>query len=456
MEKKIFYSVLSIVTIIGCKPTFEVPEASKGNAPISSYVSIGSSYTAGFADGALSKEGQAASFPKLIAERFSEVGGGNFNIPYLTGSKGAYPDPLASNIFHTLSRLSLKVVFNCKGEEMLLPQRISDIGDDDIKFDDPAHRIYTSGNIYHHFGIPGMKSFHAVLPGYAYDAYFEVDLFNPYFWRFASGIYTPLMQDVMTAKPSFYTLEIGMSDVMNYAIDGGIGKKDGTLKPDLTSSDLFKLGIKTILDSMQNKGAKGIIANIPDVLDFPYFRRIQYNSLEIDATKAVELNSMYASDGLTFSAGKNPFVIKDNGKIRQLKSTELITLKTPVDSLKCANWGGAVPIEDIYILTEDEIALIGTYTGIYNNLIIAEAQARGISILDLKDFFQQLKSGITVSGIDLSTEFVKGGFFSLDGLHPTPRGQAMIANEFITMINKEYSATLALYDISGFQGAVFP
>lgn len=457
MKKRVFFLSILLLSLSACKPTFEVPDASAGEMPVSSYAAIGSSYTAGFADGALSKEGQAASYPVLLASRFKDVGGGVFNVPYLIGDKGVYPDPLASNVFNTLSRLALKLVVNCKGEEMLLPKRISDTGDDDIKFDDPSHRIYTTGNIYHHFGIPGMKSMHVFSLGYAYDGFFEVDMFNPFYWRFASQtIYGTVLQDVMAAKPAFYTLEIGMTDVLNYAIDGGKGKTDGTLKPDLTPAGSFASGLKSVLDSLQSIGAKGILTNIPHVLDFPYFTKIEYNALNVDAAKAAELTALYSAQGFSFSEGKNPFVINDNGTIRQMRSTEFITLKTPVDSLKCADWGASVPLADEYILTDDEIALVVSYTQTYNNLLNQEASARGIPVLDLRDFFQKLSSGITINGIELSCEFVKGGFFSLDGLHPNPRGQAMLANEFLKVINSKFAATLPYYDITGFQGTVFP
>lgn len=458
-----FLSLLVFLfSVIACKPTFETPDANAGSADFSSYVAIGSSYTAGFADGALSKEGQAASFPVLLSARFAEVGGGNFNVPYLIGDKGVYPDPLASNTDHTLPRLALSVTLNCKGEEMLLPLRIADEGDDDANFHNMNNRVYTPGSIFHHFGIPSMKSYQAVAPGFAYDAFFEIDQFNPFYWRFASGtnsteiIGASVIKDVLNAHPTFFTLELGMSDVINYAIDGGTGRQDNTYKPDLTSPSRFETGIKGVLDSLKNTDAKGLMTNIPDVLNFPYFRKIEYNALDIDAVKAQELTNQYAAQGLTFSEGKNAFVINDKGTIRQLKSTEFITLKTPVDSLKCADWGASVPLEDLYVLTEEEIALIDQYSEIYNNLLQQEADARGIMMVDLKEFFSKLNAGITVSGIDLSAEFVKGGFFSLDGLHPNPRGQAMIANEFIKAINKEFGATLALYDISQFEGAVFP
>ena len=34
-----------------------------------------------------------------------------------------------------------------------------------------------------------------------------------------------------------------------------------------------------------------------------------------------------------------------------------------------------------------------------------------------------------------TTTFASGNLFSLDGVHPTPRGYAVVANEFIRVIN---------------------
>ncbi len=457
-----FFSIVLIAFAFGsCKTKFDDRMQTAGDADFTSYVAIGASYSAGFADGALSKEGQAASFPVLLANKFQELGGGVFHVPYLTGNKGVYPDPLASNVHNTLSRLALKTIMNCKGEQMLLPQRIAETGDnDEIDFSDITNRIYTPGAIYHHHGIPAMKSFHAAQSFYAYDAFFENDQFNPFFWRYASNTFGSLMFDVIAAKPTFFTLELGMSDVLNYAIDGGIGKEKGyyevLLKEDLTGKQKFTEGITKVLDSLTKVGAKGVITNIPDVLTFPYFRKIEYNALDIDASKAQALTTQYAGLGLTFTAGKNAFVIKDKGVIRQLKPTEFITLKTPVDSLKCADWGASKPIEDIYILTEEEIALVNSHTDLYNTILNDAASTRGIPMMDLKSFFIKLNAGITQSGIDLSSEFVSGGFFSLDGLHPNPRGQAMLANEYISVINENFKASIAPYNIGMFQGAIFP
>jgi lysophospholipase L1-like esterase len=60
------------------------------------------------------------------------------------------------------------------------------------------------------------------------------------------------------------------------------------------------------------------------------------------------------------------------------------------------------------------------------------------------------------NGVDFNAEFVSGGFFSLDGFHPTQKGNALIANEFIKAINIHYDATLPTVPCIDCNGVLFP
>jgi hypothetical protein len=44
--------------------------------------------------------------------------------------------------------------------------------------------------------------------------------------------------------------------------------------------------------------------------------------------------------------------------------------------------------------------------------------------------------------------------FSLDDVHPTSQGQAIIANEFIKVVNSNFSANLPLIDVSTIPGSL--
>ena len=51
---------------------------------------------------------------------------------------------------------------------------------------------------------------------------------------------------------------------------------------------------------------------------------------------------------------------------------------------------------------------------------------------------------------------VTGGLFSLDGVHLTPRGYAIIANEFIKATNSTYGSNIPLANVASYPGLKFP
>jgi len=59
-----------------------------GSADFSNYVALGNSLTAGFSDAALFINGQAASYPNMLATNFALAGGGEFNIPLMADNLG--------------------------------------------------------------------------------------------------------------------------------------------------------------------------------------------------------------------------------------------------------------------------------------------------------------------------------------------------------------------------------
>ena len=456
-----------------CEPKVNVPTPTSGNADFSRYVAIGSSYTAGFADGALSKEGQQAAFPSLLVRQMRLVGGADtFNIPLLKGSKGVYPgDNYAPGSFNlTDPKFILVKKEDCKGEVSILPERLPGLGDNELDINDESQRIYNAGDVYHNLGIPAMKLIHFTSSGYGDVAnYGTTKAFSPYFWRiaplplFLSSMFSYLdasFTDNTSADPTFFTFELGMNDVLAYAIAGGIGRTNSDYDDDITSVSRFRTDFNLILEYLASLEIGGVIANIPDITTFPYFTTIEFDALDLDAAKADSMNKMYANNpnvGAVFHEGENnPFVIREDGVVRTIKPTEFVLLGVDVDSLKCMHLGSYIPISDEYILSETEIANIKSFTEEYNSVIREVAEAKGFSVVDLAGFMRKIYLETTIDGISLSAEFASGGFFSLDGLHPNDRGHALIANEFIKVINRSYGAQIPLLNITEFRGVLFP
>jgi hypothetical protein len=261
-----------------------------------------------------------------------------------------------------------------------------------------------------------------------------------------------MLTDAMAQNPTFFSLLIGSDDVMAYAMAGGSSTS-------ITSTTAFNVAIDSIINGLTKNGAKGVIGNIPDLIDLPFFTTIPYNGLTLTQSLADQLNPLYAPLGMSFSAGDNPFIIADADSTlgrRKIQPDEFLVLTTPLDSIKCYNWGSLTPIPERFCLKKSEIDAIQTAITNYNIKLRTLAQAKGLAFVDVNAFYKKIKSGIVYNGVAINAEFVKGGMFSLDGIQLNPLGNAMLANEFIKAINQTYSSSIQQVDVTKYRGVVFP
>lgn len=431
----------------GCKPKLDAPEPTKGDLDVSRYVAIGNSITAGFADAALYYDGQMVSYPNLIAEQFKQIGGGEFRQPLVPqASAGIGSSGNAKSV------LGYKT--DCKGVTGLSPVPFAQTGDFSIFTTSIAGQ-----GPFNNMGIPGAKATTAVYPGYGNPAN-GFGNYNPFFTRILQSsefATASMLSKAASQNPTFFSVFIGNNDVLAYALAGGAAD---AVTPSAGGPGIgFDASYDAIINTMTANGAKGVVGSIPDVTSIPFATTIPYNGLTLDATQAAQLNAAYAPLGLSFREGSNAFVIRDSlspGGIRQIRSDEYVLLTTPQDSLKCAGWGSSKPIRNKYILTQPEISKIQTAVAAYNAKIRSAAAAKGLAYVDVNAFMAKAKSGIVYNGINTSATFVSGGAFSLDGVHLTPRANALLANEFIKAINSQYGSTIPQVDATKYNGVSFP
>lgn len=448
--KNLLYKTTSIVAVaaivFSCKPKLDEPEPAKGTIDASKYVSIGNSITAGYADNALYYDGQQVSYANLLAQQLKLIGGGAFVQPLVSMSSVGVGSSLNS-------RYTLGYKTDCKGVTSLSPGGTA--GDVSIF----ASNIYASAGPFNNMGVPGAKAITVVYPGYGNPAN-GLGNYNPFFTRMASNpASVSILADAAAQKPTFFSLFIGNNDVLGYASSGGTSD---AITPSAGPPGVgFDASIDAIIATMTANGAKGIVANIPDITNLPYFTTVPYNGLTLDAATAAALsaNPGYIQLGISFSAGANPFLIRDAslpGGTRKIRSNEYVLLSVPQDSIKCAGWGSLKGIPNQYILTEAEASNIKTAVSAYNAKLKAAADAAGLAFVDVNAFMAKCKTGIVYNGISINTTFVSGGAFSLDGVHLTPLGNAMLANEFIKAINSKYGSTIPEIDASKYRGVAFP
>lgn len=106
--------------------------------------------------------------------------------------------------------------------------------------------------------------------------------------------------------------------------------------------------------------------------------------------------------------------------------------------------GVTKPLTDKWVLTPQEQTEIKTATDAYNTTITAIANAKGLALVDFKAILDKADtSGITFDEYNLTTSLVTGGLISLDGVHLTARGYALMANEILKSIDAKYGSNFA-------------
>ncbi len=506
--KKILVSTIAVSALlftVSCKTDFDTDVKSitvtNGDADFSKYVALGNSLTAGYRDNALYIDGQNESYPSMIAAQMQLAGGGAFKQPLMPNNTGGF-----TNLPGFPGKLTLQVV---NGALAPVPSAAAAVLDN-----------ITSTGPYQNLGVPGAKSFHLGAAGYGNAAGLPAGLANPYYVRFATGATASVLNDALSQNPTFFSLWIGNNDVLSYATSGGIGvDRTGNMDPttygsnDITDPTVYASVINGYVTALTTNGAKGVIANIPNVTSIPFFTRVPYNAIPLTAAKAQALNTgLYQplKAALTYlgagsrinlvNEGNNPVLIVDRkltnlsaqltavltasgvpatqaayignafGQARQATSEELILLTAssvlgidaqtglPATDTSTFVYGASYPIGDHLSLTKDELTSIRTAVAAYNTALKNIATAKGLAFVDANAKMIELSSasGIQFDGVKYTATFVTGGTFSLDGVHLTGRGYALIANEFIKAINQKYRSTLPQINVNNYSGVTFP
>lgn len=103
--------------------------------------------------------------------------------------------------------------------------------------------------------------------------------------------------------------------------------------------------------------------------------------------------------------------------------------------------GISLPLEDKWVLIPSEQDEIAVATAAFNQIIETTANQAGLALVDANGLLNRLANGgITSGDFTLTSSLVTGSAFSLDGIHPTARGYALLANEFMKAIDATYGS----------------
>lgn len=441
--KILFSVVLFLLIIIGCDdysdltpPTTPAPP-STGTADFTRYMSIGNSLTAGYQSSALYQSGQIYSYPNLIAK---QVGLNSFAQPLVA-------DP---GIGGLIKIQSLNPFITTR---------------EPVQGGAPINLNYQYP--YNNMGIPGIVLADVINATSSSNSFSK----SPFIDLVLRGKGSQFNQAKLL-HPTFLTLWIGNNDVLGFATSGGVKP------PTPTSSTTFAVLFNQLADSIATLGTKVVVANIPSVTAIPFFTTVgpgvaqklaalqiqgfyyqkhgEYNGSAGATTQLSSYSVLLTLVGQTYMAdlGKasGRFWKDNNIDISQLIGAGIL------DTTKLFGLDPKNPIPDALILDDVEITTANQSVADFNSTISSVANSKGWGFVDMNTFFNNIRSndadGTLINGIRFRTTFVSGGLFSLDGVHPTSQGQAIIANEFIKIINSKFGASIPLIDVATIPGSL--
>jgi GDSL-like Lipase/Acylhydrolase len=216
------------------------------------------------------------------------------------------------------------------------------------------------------------------------------------------------VQWAQALQPTTIILWIGNNDALGAAISGN---------DNFTPVPEFADSYGKVVDALASTKATLVIANIPDVTSIPFLFSVPKLAALFGVPEAV----------IMFRLGLQP--------------GDYVTLDFLSDAATIVQTGtGALP--DNAVLTATEAANVSAAVDAYNLIIKSEAQRVGAALVDIHELFADIgQRGYVVNGQRLNTGFL-GGIFSLDGIHPTNTGYAVVANEFIKTMNRTFDVDI--------------
>jgi lysophospholipase L1-like esterase len=228
-------------------------------------------------------------------------------------------------------------------------------------------------------------------------------------------------QQAAAANPTTIFLWIGNNDVL-------VADETG-MPSSMTTLATFTAQYQQLINYLQeNTNAHLIVANIPDVTAVPYLTPAAYVLAE--ASLQTGAPTAYLSQVLGIVPGD---LVNPTG-----------TAEIPL--ILAGQQAG--PITDAGVLSVAEQVTVRAQVTAFNQVIAANAKATGATLVDINALFAQTTAkGVVENGIPGNVTFL-GGVFSLDGIHPTNTGYAVIANKFIDTINSALGKTVAEVNVA--------
>ncbi len=513
MKKNFKLLFLVAATIVACSSNDDTPTVvsnsadglplTAGSVDFSKYVSLGNSLCSGYSDGALFKAGQDNSYPSILAQQFALVGGGTFTIPYMNDNIGGFTiggtvfsgprmyytgsasspvstvtgPPTTEITTHLTGPFNNMGVPGAKSFHLLAPGygslaglmnntanpyfvRFASSSTASVIGDAMAQHptffsLWIGNNDVLGYATSGGDGTNPITPptgvaGVGFDGTYTA-LVNTLTSENAKGVVANI--PYVNTIPFFTTVPF---NPLSASVLGGGNAATGQATINTLNTQLYG-PLKQALTAFGAGNRINLLSTTAS------------NPLLIKDESLTDLTAQLTA-AFTPSLGATTAALYGQifGKARQTTNADLVLLTTqsaigvaPTSSdsglgmappYPLNKFGITFPLQDKHILIPTEIAELKAVTDAYNATILAAANSKGLAFVDANGTMSQLfNGGIVENNFTLLSTYVTGGAFSLDGVHPSPRGYALIANKFLEAINLKYGSNIKGVDLGNYR-----
>lgn len=495
--------------------TAENVPVSAGTADFSKYVALGDSFAAGYSDNALFKKGQENSYPSILAEQFALAGGGTFTVPYMNDNIGGLlfggnVNPAFGPRIHLqgFANATTPIVLPVTGPPTTevfshLTGTFNNLGIPGAKsfhlitpgYGNPAGLATTPPASNPYFVRFASSPSTTVLA----DAVAQ----NPTFFSLWIG-----GNDVLSYASSggAGTNQTGNPNPASYGANDITDPAVFESAYNALINALTANGAKGVVANLPYINTLPYFTTVPynPVPALPPANAAQLNQIfgainQIAAAGNLpsRFSTLTADDGNAATVeATNPLLIFDEtlpnlaapitsaltpvvgpatagflgnlyGRARHSKKVTGATpfidyILLPTRGLIGTTQAGApspfntlgvtYPLQDGAVLTHAEVLDVENATNAYNITIKNVADAKGLAFVDTKAIMSKLlNGGIRFGNSHMTASYITGGTFSLDGIHPSARGYAYIASEFIKSISATYGSSFPAINPGNYQ-----
>jgi hypothetical protein len=249
------------------------------------------------------------------------------------------------------------------------------------------------------------------------------------------------VDQALALNPTFVVLENAGNDYLGAVTSGTV--IDGVTVTPLAS---FTTDINAALAKLKAKVPNGVVTGVADVTSLPFTTTLPpfltsggklvlvggapipllgpkgcptgVTACPIPATTIVTLNAAgYLPSGFGIPCAVAPTLPNCNKPL-------------PASAIDATHPGALIYAADVAFLKQRGAD--------YNAAIKAAAAVNGYKYYDLNDLLLRLKAGFDYGGATINASFLTGGAFSYDGVHPTPIGYAIWADDMVKFINANF------------------